>query len=185
MLPTELRELLDQIDACEKEAVSLVADLDEESVNRRPPPGTAWSVAQCLDHLTVMNGFYLRDVKAHVDRARAAGIAPFAGLGPTPPGRWFVASMEPPPRFKMKARRQVMPHARFALADVLPSYIASLATYRELVHACAAVDVNRVVLPNPFFKQIRMRVSTMLLIIPAHDRRHVWQAGVVKGELRL
>ncbi len=48
----------------------------------------------------------------------------------------------------------------------------------------ARVDVNTVTGPNPFLKLITMRISTVLQIIPAHERRHLWQAAKVKRALR-
>jgi hypothetical protein len=53
-----------------------------------------------------------------------------------------------------------------------------------MIEAAAEVDVNHVKGPNPFLKLIPMRVSTVLLLIPAHDRRHLWQAQNVKRALR-
>jgi hypothetical protein len=68
--------------------------------------------------------------------------------------------------------------------EIVDAYKSSHDAYRALVRASADVDVNRVKGPNPFFKFIPMRVSTVLKIIPAHDRRHLWQAGNVKRALR-
>ena len=59
MLPAELQSLIDQIDECERTAERLLADMDDDRVNQ-PPPYGGWSVAQCLDHLAVINEFYLR-----------------------------------------------------------------------------------------------------------------------------
>jgi hypothetical protein len=50
---------------------------------------------------------------------------------------------------------------------------------RQMIAAAADVDINRATLPNPFLGIVRMRVSTALLVIPAHDRRHLWQAEQV------
>ena len=68
--------------------------------------------------------------------------------------------------------------------QLLPLYKASHDKYRALVRASAGADVNRVTMPNPFFPSVRMRMATVLLVIPAHDRRHLWQAKRVKELLR-
>lgn len=184
MLPADLRELLDEIDACEREAEALVANLDDHDVNWRPPPGVGWSVAQCLNHLALTNEFYLRGCLQRLQDARARGITPFAGVRPTFLGRWFVQSMEPPPRVKTKVRPQVVPATAIPRDALLPAYLASHLGYRELVEASADVDINRVILPNPFFNRVKMRLATVLLIVPAHDRRHLWQAKNVALALR-
>ena len=43
----------------------------------------------------------------------------------------------------------------------------------------AAIDANRATFQNPFFKMIRVKVSTGFHVITAHNRRHLWQARAV------
>jgi hypothetical protein len=162
-LPDELAALLAQIDACETAAAGLVAGMTEDTVNRSPAGG-GWSVAACLEHLALMNDFYLRGWPQSVQEAAARGRGPFNGLRPT----------------KGNAIADVTPRARYAPDDILARYVASHRTYRELVRAAAEVDVNRVVRPNAIVRQVKMRLSTVLLIVPAHDRRHLWQAANVR-----
>lgn len=183
MLPAELQRLLDQIEACERQAALLVGGLDDAAVNWVPPAASrisAWSVAQCLTHLTLMNDFYLRGWLDAVQAAARAGRGAFRGLRPTPLGRWFARSMEPPVRMKTKAIPAATPDTRYPAAGLVEAYQASHETYRHLVRASAAVDVNRIVRPNAIIPSVKMRLSTVLLIIPAHDRRHLWQAANVK-----
>jgi hypothetical protein len=179
MLPAELQSLLDQIDACEREAERLVATMNDDSVNR-PPPSGGWSVAQCLDHLALMNEFYLRGWQDAVHEAGRLERGPFKGLRPTVIGRWFARSLEPPVKLKAKAIAAVTPGARFSRDEVLERYITSHEGYRHLVRSAAAVDVNRIVRPNAIVNRVKMRLATLLLVIPAHDRRHLWQAANVK-----
>jgi hypothetical protein len=183
MVPAELASLLDQIVDCERAAERLVADMDDDSINRQPPGG-GWSVAQCLEHLVLMNDFYLRGWQEAVTEAAHAERGPFRGLRPTFIGRWFANSMEPPVRMKVKANASMMPGPRFSRDDILARYKASHEAYRRLVRSAAAVDVNRIVRPNAFIKQVKMRLATVLLLVPAHDRRHLWQAANVKRAVK-
>ena len=183
MLPDELQSLLDQIDACELEAERIVADMDDDSINR-PPPSGGWSVAQCLEHLALMNEFYLRGWQEAVDEAARAGSGRFKGLHPTFVGRWFAKALEPPAKLKTTAVASVQPASHFSRAETLSRYTSSHAGYRRLVRAAAALDVNRIVRPNPIVTRVKMRLATVLLVVPAHDRRHLWQAANVKRTLR-
>jgi hypothetical protein len=186
MLPSELQALIDEIDDCERQAERLVADLDDEGLNWTPasPEGrTSWSIAQCLTHLALMNEFYLRDWPQAVREAGAAALGPFNGLHPTPVGRWFVKYLEPPARFKTKAIEVATPAERIPRAGLVERYKQSHELYRHLVRASAAVDVNRIVRPNAIIRQVTMRLATVLLVITAHDRRHLWQAANVKRAL--
>jgi hypothetical protein len=51
---------------------------------------------------------------------------------------------------------------------------------RQVIAAAADVDINRATLPNPFLRIVRLRVSTALMVLAAHDRRHLWQAEQVR-----
>jgi hypothetical protein len=182
VLPAELQGLLDAIGACERDAETLLVDLTEPELNWQERPGVSWSVGQCLDHLAVMNPFYLSSFVPLVVAARGAG--PFRGLASTPGGNWFVGSLEPPVTRRMKSPSPAVPASTVSRDAILDTYKRSHDPYRALVLASADVDVTRVKGPNPFFKMIAMRVSTVLKIIPAHDRRHLWQAANVKRALR-
>jgi len=183
-LPAELLALLDAVAACERDASTLVADLSDEEVNWQQSPGQSWSVAQCVEHLSVMNEFYLRGFAPLVDHARQKGIGPFNGLSSSPIGGWFIRLQEPPVKRRMRAPAQVVPSSNLRREGLVDKYVRSHDLYRAIVQTSGDVDINRVKGPNPFFKAIKMRVSTVLQIIPAHDRRHLWQAGNVKRALR-
>jgi hypothetical protein len=128
---TDLANLLRAIDEAEADATAVTAPLTDAQANWQPGEGAAWSVVQCLDHLAKSNAVYTTHFLAVAERARAAGGGTFQGLRPTWAGRWFVKSLEPPPRQKTRTW------------------------------------------------MVRMRLSTALLVIPAHDRRHLWQTRQV------
>jgi hypothetical protein len=182
-LPAELQALLDQIDACERDAESLLAGLDDDGVNWHPAPGR-WSIAQCLQHLAAMNDIYTQGCDDHLRAARAKNVCPFKGLHPTLFGRWFAHSMGPRPRIKLKAPSPTAPGPSFPRDGLLTAYTMSHARYRAIVNGSADVDINRVVFPNRVIGAVKMRLSTVLMIIPAHDRRHLYQARQVRRALR-
>lgn len=181
--PAALDRLLDEIAACERDARTLVDDLSEAQINWQPQSGRSWSIGQCLDHLAKINASYLDAFAVAVARASTEGRGPFVSLRPGWMGRWFVRSLEPPPSLKAPARPQFVPASTIGKAEAVEGFIASHAPFRALVDACAAVDTNRITAPNPLFPRIRMTVSTALLVIPAHDRRHLWQAKKVKEKV--
>jgi hypothetical protein len=172
----DLADLLRDIADAESAAAALVAPLTDAQANWQPGAGAAWSVAQCLDHLAKSNAVYTAHFLPVAERARAAGGGTFRGLRPTWAGRWFVKSLEPPPRQKTRTFKNLVPASSMPAAAALAGFLASHEPYRRLVAVAAAVDPNRVVAANPFIGMVRMRLATALLVIPAHDRRHLWQA---------
>ena len=179
MLHPELQTLLTAIDAAEADATTLAASLTDAQANWQPRAGAGWSVTQCLDHLARANAVYTAHFLPVVERAKAEGRGPFAGLRPTWFGRFFVRSLEPPPRQKTKTFANIVPASTGRLDQTLAAYLASHEPYRRLVHAANDVDVNRVVVRNPFVTALRIRASTALQVTPAHERRHLWQARQV------
>lgn len=176
MLHPELGRLLSAIDAAEVEAQNLLDGLTDAQVNWQPDNGRRWSIAQCLDHLAKMNPLYAGHFLRGLMAARKDAPAPFRGLKPTWFGRKFIKALGPLPAPRLKAPRETVPPSTIPLPGLLQSYVRSHDGYRELVRVANEVDVNQVTVRNPFISILRMRVSTVLLIIPAHDQRHLAQA---------
>src|SRR6202035_3891397 len=69
-LPPHLRSILDDLDKSDQEARRIVTGLSDEHANWRPVE-TAWSIAQCLDHLGRTNTVYAAALLKAVQDARA------------------------------------------------------------------------------------------------------------------
>lgn len=175
----DLARLLAAIEAAEAEATGLLRGLTEAQLNWQPENGRRWSIAQCLDHLIRMNPFYSGHFRRAMPQSGTGTPPPFCGLSPTWFGRWFIGQLDAPPKRRLRAPAVTVPASTVSTPHLNEAFVRSHDDYRALVRAANTVDVNRVTAPNPFVKGIRMRVSTVLLIIPAHDRRHLWQARQV------
>lgn len=173
-LPDEVRRILEDLAANERRAEALVAGLDTASLNWRPDE-RSWSTAQCLDHLNVANRIYLEAMRPAVDEARRQGKQRW---GPVRPGwfeRWFVASMEPPPRRKLPAPKKIIPAFEGEKEALLAEFRRLHGETASLLHDAAGLDLG-VRFRNPFISLFRFKVWTGFLVIPAHERRHLWQA---------
>jgi len=178
-LPADLQKVVSDLDAADREAQRLVAGLSEDQLNWQPGGGTAWSVGQCLDHLAQANAVYTTALLDAVRRSKAASAPRKGPISPGWFGRWFIREMEPPPRRKMTAPRKATPSARYGVAEVLKAFVAAHDRVRFLIAESRELDLNRIRFKNPFVGVIRFTVGTGLLIIGAHDRRHLLQAGKV------
>lgn len=180
-LPPELQSLSDALDAAELDARNLVAGLSEERGTWHVEPGS-WSVAQCLDHLGTGNRVYLAAMRPHADRARRQGRLRRRPALPGFPGRWFVNSLEPPvkPRKKMKAPAKIRPQVEPSLGEAMASFFGSQDEVRVFLRTYADIDLAGVHFPNPFVRGLRWSLATGLHVIPAHERRHLWQAWNVR-----
>jgi DinB superfamily len=176
------REYLLELDRQTAQARSLMAGVSRASLNWRPNDGS-WSMAQCLEHLSATNRIYLEAMRAGIRRnPRGARHGPRNFRA----GGWltgrFISSMEPPPKRKFRAFRNIQPapieHDGEAVLSGFITEQEKLATFIGDTHDG---DMGCVWFWNPFLKGIRFTVSSGLLLIGAHNRRHLWQAERVKA----
>lgn len=182
-LPADLQSVLQELDRTDEEARQLVSGLSEAQLNWRPSP-TAWSVAQCLDHLGQINSAYIPSLQAAVRHADRNSAGPHEPIQPGWFGRWFINAMEPPPRRKFKSPAKGKPGTHKSGDEVLSGFIASHNELRSLIYEAREVNLNRIRFKNPFVSVLRFTVGTGILIIAAHDRRHLWQARQVCAAMK-
>src|SRR5262249_14366564 len=180
----DLQAVLNELHRTDHEAMELVADLTEAQLNWQPNAGTDWSVAQCLDHLAQSNTLYTSALLAAV-RSVKPGAAP--RQGPIQPGwfaRFFITVLEPPPRRKIKAQKKVLPAKHLSATEALRSFTVAHDEIRILITESLGIDLNGVRFKNPFIRLFHFTVGAGIMIMCAHDRRHLWQARQVLEQLK-
>lgn len=183
LLPADLQSVLKELDRTDQEARQLVSGLSDAQLNWQPSP-TAWSVAQCLDHLGQINSVYTPALQAAVRHVDRNSVDPYEPIQPGWFGRWFINAMEPPPRRKFKSPAKGRPGTHRSGDEVLNAFIASHNELRCLIHEAREINLNRIRFKNPFVSVLRFTVGTGILIIGAHDRRHLWQARQVCAAMK-
>src|SRR5438270_6389657 len=174
----DLESVLRGLASADAEARQLVDGLTDKQLNWHPN-GTAWSVAQCLDHLAQVNVLYTSALSEAVRGRKPKSGARTTAIHPGWLARWFIRTMEPPPRKKFQAQKRVMPVRDRRGDEVLQAFIAAHDEVRALIHDSQNLDLNRIRFRNPFVRIFHFTVGTGLLVISAHDRRHLWQARQV------
>jgi len=177
----EIQALQNQYDAVERDARNLVSGLDEVLGSWRERDDS-WSVAECLDHLAAGNRVYLEALQKAAIKARKQGRL---RRGPALPGfigRLFIKQLEPPvrPAFKMKSPRNIRPRKSPPLHETFARFIESHQQMTTFLRQNADLDLAGVSFVNPFIRAIRFSLATGLHVIPAHERRHLWQAWRVR-----
>jgi hypothetical protein len=180
-LPPDLQDVFDQMEAADRAAEAIDTGLSDRQFHWQPDGSRRWSIAQCLDHLTAINMLYADGMRSAVAEARRQGWGRRGPLAPGPFGRFFIRSQEPPVKRRFRTPGKVSPAPGVTRDEVLRQYHAAHDTLRQLVREAAAIDANRATFANPFLKLLRMKVATGLQVLPAHDRRHLWQAGQVRA----
>lgn len=167
----------EQLDRVLEETRKLCAGLSEEQMNWSSAEG-AWSIAQCLDHLTITT----RNFSGAID----AGLKPAADRTsrredaiPVPWwGRLFLKILEPPVlRLKVKAPAPFQPQPGRSASLVRSEFFDAHDSLRRNWSRWMEADLRRTKVAGPF--PFPFPLGLVLHVIPAHMRRHLWQARQV------
>src|SRR5262249_47885138 len=171
--PKDLQTVLNELDRTDAEARQLVSRLSDAQLNWQPDGGAGWSVGQCLDHLAQTTALYTPALRTAVRKAKVSSTNAWKPIQPGWLGRWFIAELEPPPKRKLKSPKKVVPSSQVSGAEVLKAFVAAHDQVRLLVQEARNLDLNSIRFRNPFLRILPWTVGTGLIIIGAHDRRHL------------
>ncbi len=157
--------------------------LSPEVLNRRPSPGR-WSVGQCLEHLNIVGGHYLPELRVRIKRAQARGSQPAALARQGFVGQRLIAAMRTP-----AAQRAFSTAQRYApTGNRLPRTVTEVFSRQlddllNIVLLARQVNANEIRIPNPLFNLLRLRLTDQLEFLVVHIRRHVTQAEAVLANM--
>jgi len=166
-----------ELNGDDQTAQALVSGLDEERLNWKPMPG-AWSIGQCLEHLSITNEKYLTAMAVALE---GKPDAPVEEIRPGWLSHWFLVNyVEPSPKGKkVLAPGKIRPGERVSTA-VIDRFLAANKACRELIVRARGKDVNRIRFWNPLVPGVRFTVGVGFEIIASHEQRHLQQAERVK-----
>ena len=125
----------------------------------------------------------MRVMRAAADEARRDGRVRRQAALPGFFGALFVRSIEPPPKIKSKAPKVIRPRAGAQLGAAAAEFFAAHAEAKQFSLDNADLDLAAVMFPNPFIKGLRFSLATGLHAIPAHERRHLYQARQILKQI--
>lgn len=180
-LVPELEGYEQQVEAIKQDARSLLADLSDKQFNWRPAPGK-WSIAECIDHLRVSGVPMLPRIAKATEQARANQTF---GRGPFHHsflGNLFVRLLEPPPRFKGRAPKILVPTPDRSIAELAPEFMTLQDQLQRRIREANGIDLARVKIVSPITKFVKLSLGQWFALLAAHERRHLWQARQVKSD---
>ena len=176
-----LARFVEGMRAVEGEFIRLAQTLSDQQLNWRPSDGR-WSIAECLAHLTAIGRAYTAPIEQAIERGLARGYLGGRHFEPGRIGRWLIAQMEPPPKRRMSAPRKIVPTRVESGSAVRGAYEEM---HRELIRVvlkAEGVDLSRVKVTSPLMPLLRQPLGVWLGVLPAHERRHLWQARQIRQE---
>jgi hypothetical protein len=176
----EIEGYLDQLTSITQDLPGLVANLTHEQFNWRPAAGS-WSIAQCLEHLTLSVAGFIPAMDRAIADARQRGL-----LSPGPftyplLERWFTRSQEPPPRMRSRTFKRLTPGSSLQLDKVVAGFKDCQEQLELRLRRADGVDLRRAKHRSPVLPLFTWRLGTMFALTLAHERRHLWQARQVRN----
>lgn len=173
-----LPDLIAEAHAISNDVKSSFAALTPEQLNWKPDENS-WSVAQCLDHLIVINRPYL-DIIDNVTAGRYPKT--FLHRLPLLPGilgKLLIKSLAPESTRKLKASAKYMPSASSIDAGIVQSFLDSQNLLVEKMKSTRGLDLDTIVITSPVASVVAYSLLDAFRIIVVHEQRHMAQAGRV------
>lgn len=174
--------LLRELEAATGQARAVCAGLSASELTRRPDE-RKWSVAECVEHLNLTSRAYLPLLDAALERMRAEGLRGEGSYRKGWMGRLMVWMLQPPARMRVKTTQQFVPVEVGAPEQVLPRLLELQRELARRFEACRGSALDRAKIPSPFNARLSYDVYSCLAILPAHQRRHLWQAERARAAL--
>ena len=170
----------DDLNEARRRAQELVASLTPEQLLRRPDPGK-WSIAECIVHLNITAATVQKLMASAIEQGRNQQVFSKGPFSIGPKGRLLVWIAEPPPKFRIRAPKDVRPPATIDdPLQVLPAFMKAQDEWEQLMREQQGLDLERVKVGQGVF---RMRLAAALPWMMAHQRRHLLQAENVKRQI--
>jgi DinB superfamily len=179
----ELEAWQQQFEQVSAEAKGLTQGLTESQFNWRPEPA-AWSIEECLAHLTIVGQHEIRVIENAIQDARTRGLT---GTGPFRYGwleRTILRQTEPPARRRFAAPRRFRPLHGQPLTAILPTFLHVQRQFSRLATDAEGLDLARVKVPTPISRLLKLSLGMTLAQAAAHERRHLEQARRVRENPR-
>lgn len=156
-----------------------VAGLNEAEENFRPAP-EAWSAAEIMEHLSVIEQQLVRLTQTMLKRAESS-VSAAAANGERKPFAPFSLDelIERSRREKYQAPETVRPQGDVPIAESLERLRRSRAALSELRPRLEATDLSEMRYPHPAFGPLDL--YAWLAFIGLHEERHLRQIEALKS----
>jgi len=160
-------------------ARTLTSGLTESQLNWKPST-EKWSIAQCLDHLTVATNEFEKYFETALRRAREKWpVTNSPRYKPSMLGGWLAKQVSPQAPRKITAPKIFRPAAS-EIPSAPEKFASQQARFLDFVRASAGIDYNKTRLRSPVTPLMRYSLADAFVITVLHGQRHLAQARRVR-----
>ena len=176
----DLEAVQQEISDARNRGLDMIDSLAAEQINWRFAPGS-WSIAECIEHMSVTNELYVAAMQHALETAPPARVSD----GPVRYG-WLesilLRQVEPPVKMRFKAPSAFQPASDLRPEKLRQKWEASHLGIADLIRRADGVAFDKVKVQSPGSRFLKLHLGMVFHVIAAHDRRHLWQADQVKAK---
>jgi hypothetical protein len=174
-MASQLEDIQKQMQEAVERAHRLAGGLSAESWGRRPT-SDRWSVCECMIHLNMTSKAFLPRLQEAVRHGREQNIRSDGPFRMDFAGWLLTKLVEPPYRLKVKTTPPFVPESVEPKEKVLAEFEELQKKILLCVKDANGLALDRLKIASPFAERMKYSVYSTFRIIPAHQRRHLWQA---------
>jgi len=181
-LSPQLHQIAEELHAATQRADALITKTPAQ-VWAQPPPAGGWSIGECYVHLNLSSKAFLPRLLEALHNARKEKRRASGEFALDLPGRMLLWFIEPPYRMKFKTPEAFHAPSVPPAAEVMKEWRRLQHDLLDCLSQAEGLAIDQVKIASPFAEKLRYSVYSSFRVIPAHQRRHLWQAEQIRKML--
>jgi hypothetical protein len=163
------------------EVKTITGDLSEETLNKLEGP-QKWSILQCLKHLSIANGIYVKNIASAFEKYPKQVDDVFRSHWK---GDWFTKMISPKNdgevKNSMKTMKSMDPETNLDPKQTLEEFFAIHDQFIELIKASEDYSLNKVKVPTALGPMVKLRLGDAYRFLIGHTERHLTQLKRIRN----
>lgn len=179
MKTAEIESYQDQLLSIRQDATGLMSGLSDAQFNWQPEPGR-WSMSGCFDHLNLSAAnLFMPSIDAAIATARAQNLKSTGPFVYSAFERWCVKTNDAPAGMRFRAPKRVQPMPGKPVDEVRAEFLRWQDELGTRLMEADGLDLQRAKHKSPI-PLVKWSLGAYFQLMLAHERRHVWQARLVR-----
>lgn len=153
--------------------------LSTEQLNWKPNTDT-WSIAQCLEHLIIINKAYFDTFDKIIKDEKEFSFWESLPVLPSFFGKMLIKQLQPSNTQKYKTVEQMLPSSSTLSDDIIEQFLAHQQQLINYVGQLNEVAHTKIILTSPVASFVTYNLADAMAIITIHEQRHYQQALLVQ-----